>query len=67
MNCITTKAVSFWIIGALLIFTGVWVLSRLELTIGVEIGSFVVMMIASFISILLGGLCWIYVSKRELK
>ncbi|MFH1445410.1 MAG: hypothetical protein ABIF08_02930 [Nanoarchaeota archaeon] len=63
----TSKAITFWIIGALLIFAGSWIIGNLELTVGVDVGIYTIMAVVSFLFILMGGICWIYVSKRDIK
>ena len=67
MNIITVKAIIFWIIGALLLLTGSWIMGNLELIVGVNFGTYAAMILVSFILFLLSGVCWIYVSRRDLK
>ena len=58
----STKLISVWILGALLMFGGVWIVNNLELTLGVPMTSYVMGMVVSLILILLAGLCWISVA-----
>jgi hypothetical protein len=56
------KLVLVWIIGGLFMVAGTWVMSNLELTIGVTEISYAIALLASLILYLLAGLCWISVA-----
>ena len=63
----TLKAMFFWIVGSILVLSGAWIVGNLEFTIGVGAALYGTMLAVSFVLIMMGGLCWIYVSKREIK
>ena len=56
------KLVLVWALGSLLLMAGIWIMSNLELTIGVTSISYVIALLAAFILFLLTGLCWISVA-----
>ncbi len=56
------KLVIVWIIGGLLMLAGSWIMSNLELTVGVTSISYIIALLASVVLFLLAGLCWISVS-----
>ncbi len=58
----STKLIAVWVIGALLLFGGVWIVDNLEMTLGVPVASYAMGMVVSIILFLLAGLCWISVS-----
>ncbi len=61
------KLVAVWIIGSLLLLAGSWIISNLELTIGVTQVSYYIAILASFVLFLLAGLCWISVAVATRK
>jgi len=61
------KLVAVWIIGSLLLLAGSWIISNLELTIGVTQVSYYIALLASFVLFLLAGLCWISVAVATRK
>ncbi len=56
------KFILFWVIGALLILLGSWIAGHVEWTVGTTKLSYSFAIILAFISILIGGLCWIGVA-----
>ncbi len=56
------KLVIVWIIGGLLLLAGTWIVSNLELAIGVTQVSYAVALLGSLVLYLLAGLCWISVA-----
>jgi hypothetical protein len=56
------KLVIVWIIGGLLMLAGSWIMSNLELTVGVTSISYIIALLASVVLFLLAGLCWISVA-----
>ncbi len=58
----SVKLVSVWILGALFLLGGSWVLNNLELTVGVSTQSYIFALLAALILFLLAGLAWISVA-----
>ncbi|RLC27109.1 MAG: hypothetical protein DRH37_11205 [Deltaproteobacteria bacterium] len=58
----SVKLVSVWVLGALLLLAGSWVVQNLELTVGVSGQSYILAMLTAFVLFLLAGLCWISVA-----
>ena len=58
----SAKLIAVWVLGALLMFGGVWILNNLELTVGVPMTSYAMGMVVSVVLFLLAGLCWISVA-----
>lgn len=56
------RFILFWMIGALLILLGSWIAGHVEWTVGTTKLSYATALIVAFISMLLGGLCWIGVA-----
>jgi hypothetical protein len=56
------KLVGGWILGALFLLAGTWIVSNLRLDIGVSELSFVLALVIAFILYLVGGLLWISVA-----
>ncbi len=56
------KMVLVWALGSLLLLAGTWIMSNLELTIGVTSISYVIALLAAFVLYLLAGMCWISVA-----
>jgi hypothetical protein len=56
------RFILFWIIGTLLILAGSWIAGHVEWTVGTTKLSYILAIILAFISILMGGLCWIGVA-----
>lgn len=58
----SVKLVSVWVLGALFLLGGSWVVQNLELTVGVSGQSYILAMLTAFVLFLLCGLCWISVA-----
>jgi hypothetical protein len=58
----SAKLVAVWVLGALLLFGGVWIVNNLEMTVGVPMASYAMGMVVSIVLFLLAGLCWISVA-----
>ncbi len=56
------RFVIFWILGAVLILAGSWIAGHVEWTLGTTKLSYAFALFLAFLSILLGGLCWIGVA-----
>jgi hypothetical protein len=56
------KLVVVWALGSMLLLAGTWIMSNLELTIGVTSVSYAIALLASFVLYLLAGICWISVA-----
>lgn len=56
------KMVLVWALGSLMLLAGTWIMSNLELTIGVTSISYVIALLAAFVLYLLAGMCWISVA-----
>ena len=51
-----------WMAGGFFILLGTWIVSNLELNIGVSWVSYVFALLIAFVLFLVAGLCWITVS-----
>lgn len=58
----SVKLVSVWILGALFLLGGSWVVQNLELTVGVSGQSYTLAILTAFVLFLVAGLCWISVA-----
>ncbi|RLJ08146.1 MAG: hypothetical protein DRP12_01165 [Candidatus Aenigmatarchaeota archaeon] len=58
----SAKLVGVWILGSIMLMAAVWIIQKLELTIGVSFSSYLLALAVAFILILLTGLCWISVA-----
>ena len=56
------RLVLVWALGSLLLMGGSWIMSNLELTIGVTGISYGIALLAAFALFMLAGLCWISVA-----
>jgi hypothetical protein len=63
----SVKLVGVWILGALFMLGGVWVVQNLELTLGVPETSYMLALAVSFVLFLLAGLSWISVAVATRK
>ena len=61
------KLVSVWVLGAVFMTLGSWIILNLELVVGVPEPAYLVAMVVSFLMYLLAGLCWISVSVATRK
>lgn len=61
------KLVGAWVIGALLLVAGTWIIQNLKFEIGVSELSYGLAFIVAFILFLLGGLAWISVAVATRK
>lgn len=57
----SVKLIGVWIVGAVFLLAGTWIIQNLELTIGVSDIAYYLAMIIGFIFFLAAGLCWISV------
>jgi hypothetical protein len=62
-----SKLVLFWMLGGALVLAAVWIVSNIELTVGVTQLSYVFAVLASYVLLLIGGLCWISVAVATRK
>ena len=51
-----------WVLGALLILGGVWIVQNLQLDAGVAEFQYALAIIIAFVLFLIAGLCWISVA-----
>ncbi|MBU0953070.1 MAG: hypothetical protein KKA90_01460 [Nanoarchaeota archaeon] len=58
----SVKLVSFWILGGILQFAGIWILGNVQPGLGVSDFTYGAMLVLAFILILLAGLAWISVA-----
>lgn len=58
----TLKLIAAWIIGGLFLLAGVWIVSNLEMTVGVSETSYILALLAALGLILAAGLLWISVA-----
>lgn len=58
----TLKLIAAWIIGGLFLLGGVWIISNLEMTVGVSQNSYILALLAALGLILASGLLWISVA-----
>ena len=58
----TLKLIAAWIIGGLFLLAGVWIVSNLEITVGVSETSYILALLAALGLILAAGLLWISVA-----
>lgn len=56
------KLVSVWILGAVFMTLGSWIILNLELVVGVTEPAYLIALAVGFLMYLLAGLCWISVS-----
>ncbi|MBI4173839.1 MAG: hypothetical protein HY519_03915 [Candidatus Aenigmarchaeota archaeon] len=56
------KYLAAWILGALFMMAGTWVIQNLQLNIGVTIENYVLALLVAFVFFLAGGLLWIAVA-----
>jgi uncharacterized membrane protein SirB2 len=56
------KLVVVWMLGSLLLLSGIWIVVNVELTLGVSWVSYLFAMLVAFILFLLAGFCWISVA-----
>ena len=56
------KLITVWIIGSIFLLAAIWIVQKLELTIGVSFNAYVIALAIAFILIMLTGLCWISVA-----
>ena len=55
----TLKLIAAWITGGLFLLAGVWIVSNLEMTVGVSETSYILALLAALGLILASGLLWI--------
>jgi len=63
------KLVGAWVLGALLLLAGTWIIQNLKYEVGVSELSYTLAALVAFIFFLLGGLAWISVAvatRRDL-
>lgn len=58
----SAKLVLSWILGAVFMTLGVWIVSNLEVNLGVSEFSYIVAIVLAFILFLLAGFSWISVA-----
>ena len=58
----TVKLIGAWIAGGLLLLAGIWIVSNLEMTVGVSETSYILALLAALGLILASGLLWISVA-----
>jgi hypothetical protein len=58
----TVKLIAAWIIGGLFMLSGIWIISNLEMTLGVSGASYALALLAALGLILASGLLWISVA-----
>jgi len=58
----TLKLVAAWIVGGFFMLAGIWIISNLQLTIGVPGTSYILALIVALGLILASGLLWISVA-----
>jgi uncharacterized membrane protein len=58
----TEQLILTWLAGGFFLLLGVWIVSNLELNIGVSWVSYVFALLISFVLFLVAGLCWVTVS-----
>ncbi|GAF81711.1 unnamed protein product [marine sediment metagenome] len=58
----SVKLIATWVIGAIFLLFGIWIVNNLELTIGVSEFSYAFAMFIALLFLLLAGLCWISVA-----
>ncbi|HLD57896.1 MAG TPA: hypothetical protein VJA47_06310 [archaeon] len=61
----SAKLVAVWVIGALFLLFGVWILNNLENTLGVSDFSYLFAVLIALVTFLLTGLCWISVAAAH--
>ncbi len=61
----SAKLVAVWVIGAILLLFGVWILNNLEKTLGVSDFSYLFAMLIALVAFLITGLCWISVAAAH--
>ena len=57
------KHVLVWFMGGLLMLAGSWIMSNLEMTVGVTQMSYYMAMVAALVLFLLAGMCWIFAAN----
>ncbi len=62
MITMTVKLIATWIIGGLFLLSGIWIVSNLELTVGVPETSYILALLSALGLILAAGLLWISVA-----
>lgn len=58
----TLKLIAAWIAGGLLLLAGIWIVSNLEMTVGVSGNSYILALLVALGLILASGLLWISVA-----
>jgi hypothetical protein len=65
----SARLVGAWVLGAVLMLFGTWIIQNLKFEIGVSDVSYALALVMAFIFFLLGGLAWISVAvatRRDL-
>ena len=65
----TVKLVGVWVLGALFLLGGTWIIQNLKMEVGVTEVSYVLAAFIAFVLFLLAGLAWISVAvatRRDL-
>lgn len=63
----SVKLISFWVLGAVLLVAGAWIINNLELVVGVPEPAYIIALLIAFVLFLVAGLCWISVSVATRK
>lgn len=58
----TLKLIGAWVAGGILLLAGIWIVSNLEMTVGVSETSYILALLAALGLILASGLLWISVA-----
>ncbi len=58
----TEQLIITWMAGGFFLLVGTWIVSNLELNLGVSWLSYVFALLIAFVLFLVAGLCWITVS-----
>lgn len=58
----SAQLVVSWILGSIFMLGGVWIITNLEMNLGVTESSYIVALIIAFIMFLLAGFLWISVA-----
>lgn len=56
------KLIGVWILGAIFLFAGIWIMVNVELTLGVSWISYLFAMLVAFMLFLIASFCWISVA-----
>ncbi|MBI4163768.1 MAG: hypothetical protein HY512_02815 [Candidatus Aenigmarchaeota archaeon] len=61
----SAKLVAVWVLGALFLLGGMWIMNNLEQTLGVSEFSYMFAILIALVAFLLTGLCWISVAAAH--